>query len=87
VDPAPSLRVGLRNEIVSVSRLKACTEADATPGSPRHHRQLPGKRPGGPAATKRVSFAYPLVSPPCFPQAPPSDGPGSVFPVSDRFFA
>jgi hypothetical protein len=82
-----TIRVRSRDEIVSVSHLKACTEADATPGSPPCHGRPPGKRPSGHAATKRVSFAHPLVSPPSFPQAPPSDGPGTVFPVADQFFA
>jgi hypothetical protein len=30
-----TIRVGLRDEVFSVNRLKACTDADATPGSPR----------------------------------------------------
>jgi hypothetical protein len=32
-----TIRVRSRDEIVCVSHLKACTEGDATPGSPRHH--------------------------------------------------
>jgi hypothetical protein len=30
-----TIRVGSRDEVVSISHLKACREADATPGSPR----------------------------------------------------
>jgi hypothetical protein len=52
-----TIRFGSRDEIVSVSHLKACTEADATPGSPWGCGQPPGKLPGGPATTKRVSFS------------------------------
>jgi hypothetical protein len=80
-----TIRVGLQDKIVSVSRLKACTEADATPGSPLRCGRPPGKRPGGPAATKRVSFADPLDSLPSLPWALPSDSPGTVFPVTDWF--
>jgi hypothetical protein len=82
-----TIRVGWRDEIVSISRLKACTEADATPGSPRRGGRPLGKRPGNPTVPKRVSPADPLVSPPSLPQVPPSDSPGTVFPVADRFFA
>jgi hypothetical protein len=84
--PCSFIRVGSRDEIVSVSRLKACTEADATPGSPRLHGQLPGKRPGGPATTKQVSFADPLVSPPSSP-APLRDFPETVFLPGEEVFA
>ncbi len=82
-----NIRVGSRDEIVSVGRLKAYTEADATPGSPPHCGQPPGKHSGSPATTKRVSFSDPLVSSPSPSQAPPSDGPGTIFPVADWFFA
>jgi hypothetical protein len=61
-------------------------QADATPGSPRCRGRLPGKRPGGPVATKQVLFADPLVSPPSLPRAPPSNGPGTVFLVVEPFF-
>ncbi len=64
-----TIRVGSRDEVVAVSRLKACTAADATPGSPRRHSRPPGLHRGGPAATKRVSFSDPLVSSPSFPAA------------------
>ncbi len=61
-------------------------DADATPGSLQCHGRPPGPgaaklataRPGGPAATKRVSFSDPLVSSP-LTRAPPRDGPGTVF--------
>jgi hypothetical protein len=79
-----TIRVRSRDKIVSVSRLKACTEVDATPGSLRHRSRLPGKRPGGPATTKRVSFSDPQVISPSSPPAAASDGPGTVFPVTDR---
>jgi hypothetical protein len=38
----------------------------------RRHGQLPGKCPGGPAATKRVSISDPLVSSPVFTAAVPA---------------
>jgi hypothetical protein len=85
--PCLTIRVGSWDQIVSISHLKAYTEADATPSSPRRHGRPPGKRPGGPAATKWVSLSDPLVSSPSPSQALPSDGPGTVFPVADRFFA
>jgi hypothetical protein len=81
-----TIRVGSRDEVVAVSRLKACTAADATPGSPRHRGRPPGSHPGGPAATKRVSFSDPLVSSPS-PPAPPRDGPGTVFLPGEEVFA
>ncbi len=81
-----TIKVGTRDEIVSISRLKACTEADAMPGSPPRHGRPPGKHPGGPASTKQVSFLDPLVSSPSSSQAPQSNGPETVFPVTDRFF-
>ncbi len=56
-----SIKVGSRDEIVSVSHLKACMEADPTPGSPRRCSRPLGKHPGGPTATKRVSFSDLLV--------------------------
>jgi hypothetical protein len=58
------LKVGSREEIVAVSCLKARTAADTAPGSQRHRSRPPGKRPGGSAAAKRVSFAQPLASTP-----------------------
>jgi hypothetical protein len=76
----------LLDEIISVSRLKACMEGDATPGSPRRSGRPPSKRPGGPAATKQVSFADPLVSPPSSP-APPQDSFETVFLPSKEVFA
>jgi hypothetical protein len=36
-----TIRVGSRDEVVAVSRLKACTAADATPGSPRRRGRPP----------------------------------------------
>jgi hypothetical protein len=66
-----TLQVGQGEEIIAVSRLKACTDVDATPGSPRRcSRPLgPGATampaaacPGRPAASKWVSFFDTLVS-------------------------
>ncbi len=78
-----TIRVGSRDEVIAVSRLKACTATDATPGG---RGRLPGSHPGGPAATKRVSFSDPLVSSPSSP-APPRDGPGTDFLPGEEVFA
>ncbi len=85
--PSFTIRVGSRDEVVAISRLKACTAADATPGSPRRRGRLPGSRSGGLAATKRVSFSDPLVSLPSSSLAPPRDGPGTVFLPGEEVFA
>jgi hypothetical protein len=82
-----TIRVGSRDEMVAVSRLEACTAADATPGSPCRYVRPPGSRPGGLAATKRVSFSNPLVSSPSSSLAPPRDGPGTVFLPGKEVFA
>ncbi len=82
-----TIRVGSRDEVVAISRLKACTAADTPPGSPRRRGRPPGTRPGGLAATKRVSFSDPLVSSPSSSPAPPSDGPGTVFLPGEEVFA
>jgi hypothetical protein len=50
------------HEVVAISRLKACTAADATPGSPRLRGRPPGSHRSGLATTKRVLFSDPLVS-------------------------
>ncbi len=81
-----TIRVRSRDEVITVSRLKACMAADATPGSPRHRGRLLGSHPGGPAPTKRVSFSDPLVSSPS-PLAPPRDGPRTVFLPGEEVFA
>jgi hypothetical protein len=56
-----------------VSRLKACTAVDATPGSPHRHSRLLGSglaampaaaHSGSPAATKQNSFSDLLAPPP-----------------------
>jgi hypothetical protein len=60
------LHHGPRSFTITVSRLKACMAA----GSPRRRGRPPGSCPGGPAATKRVSFADPLVSSPSSPALP-----------------
>jgi hypothetical protein len=73
-----TIRAWSWDEVIAVSRLKACTAADAEPGSRRRHSRPLGLRPGGPAATKRVSFSDLLVSSPS-PPAPLQDGPGTVF--------
>jgi hypothetical protein len=56
-----TLQVGPREEISAMSRLKACTAVDATPGIPRRHFLGIGAtatpaaaHPSGSAATKRV---------------------------------
>jgi hypothetical protein len=82
-----TIRVGSRDEVVAVSRLKACTAADTTPGSPRRRGRPPSSRPGGLAATKRVSFSDPLVSSPSSSSGPPRDGPGTVFLPGEEVFA
>jgi hypothetical protein len=82
-----TVRVGSQDEVVAVSRLKACTAADATPGSPCHRGRPPGSRPGNLAATKPVSFSGPLVSSPSSSLAPPRDGPGTVFLPGEEVFA
>ncbi len=81
-----TIRVGSWDEVIAVSRLKACTAADATPGSLLRCGRRPGSHPGGPAATKRVLFSDPLVSPPS-PPVPPRDGPGTVFLPGEEVFA
>jgi hypothetical protein len=81
-----TIRVGSRDEVITVSRLKACTAADAMPGSLRRCARLPGSHPGGPAATKQVLFSDLLVSLPS-PLAPPRDGPRTVFLPSEEVFA
>jgi hypothetical protein len=81
-----TLQVRSRDEIVAISRLKACTAADAAPGSPRSRGRPPGRRPGGSAAVKRVSFAHPLASTPSI-AALPQNGPGTVFLPSAEVFA
>ncbi len=81
-----TIRVRSWDEVVAVSRLKACTAADATPGSPRRRGRPQGSPPGGPAATKRVSFSDPLVSSPS-PPAPPRDGPRTVLLPGEEIFA
>jgi hypothetical protein len=52
-----TIRVRARDKVVAISRLKACTAVDTTPGSPHHRGRPRGSRPGGPAATKRVSYS------------------------------
>ncbi len=81
-----TIRVESRDEVVAVSRLKACTAADATPGSPRRRCRPPGSYPGSPAATKRVSFSDLLVSSPSL-LVPPRDSPGTVFLPGKEVFA
>jgi hypothetical protein len=38
-----TIRVGSRDEVVAISRLKACTAADAKPGSPRYRGRPPAR--------------------------------------------
>jgi hypothetical protein len=79
-----TLQIGSREEIVAVSRLKACTTADTVPGSPLRRGRPPGKRLGGSAAAKWVTFQHPLVTTPS--TAPPQNGPGTVFLPSAEVF-
>jgi hypothetical protein len=81
-----TIRIGSRDEVIAVSRLKACTAADAMPGSPHNRGRPPGSHPGGPTSTKRVSFADPLVSSPSSP-APPQNSSGTVFLPGEEVFA
>ncbi len=81
-----TIRVGSRDEVVAVSRLKACTAANTTPSSPHRRGRLPGSRSGGLAATKLVLFSDPLVSLPSSSLAPPRDGPGTVFLLGEEVF-
>jgi hypothetical protein len=80
-----TLQIGSREEIVAVSCLKACTTVDVALGSPLRCGRPPGKRPGGCAAAKRVTFQHPLVSTPS--TAPLRNGPGTVFLPSAEVFA
>jgi hypothetical protein len=82
-----TIRVGSRDEVIAISRLKACMVAGATPGSPRRRGRPPGSRSGGLAATKRVSFSDPLVSSPSSSLELPQDGPGTVFLPGEEVFA
>ncbi len=54
--PSFTIRVGLRDVVVAVSRLKACTAADATSGSLRHCGRPPGLCPGGPVTKSGSCF-------------------------------
>jgi hypothetical protein len=82
-----TIRVGSRDKVVAVSHLKTCTAADAMPGSPRRRGKPPSSRPGGLAATKRVSFSDPLVSSPSSSPAMPRDSLGTVFLPGEEVFA
>ena len=68
-----TIRVGTRDEIIGVARLKPCTDVAAEPGSLRRHGRLlkaaaPGQIPAADlcdqAAPRRVTFSDPLVSSP-----------------------
>jgi hypothetical protein len=85
--PSFTIRVGWRDEVVAVSRLKACIAADATAGSPRRRSRASGSHSGCLATTKRVSFSDPLVSSPSSSQAPPRDGLRTVFLPGEEVFA
>ncbi len=82
-----TIQVGARDEIVPISRLKPCTDADATPGSPRHHGWPPSiitvaklaiACPGGPSVPMWALFSHPLVSTPSY-QEQASETLGTVF--------
>jgi hypothetical protein len=81
-----TIRVGSWDEVIAISRLMAYMAADSMPGSPCRRGRPPGSRSGGPATTKRVSFADPLLSLPSFPK-PPQNGPGTIFLPGKEVFA
>jgi hypothetical protein len=81
------IRVWQWDEVIAVSRLKACTAVDAMPGSLQRCSRPPGSRPADPAATKRVSFSDLLVSSPSSSLAPTQNGPGTVFLPGIEVFA
>ncbi len=81
-----TIQIGSRGEIIAVSHLKACTVADAKPGSPHCQGRPAGPCPGVPATAKPVSFSDPLISTPS-PSAPPRDSPGTVFLPGEEVFA
>jgi hypothetical protein len=51
-----TIPVRSRDEVIAVSRLKACTEADAMPGNLRCPSRPLGSSPGGPATTKSLVY-------------------------------
>jgi len=81
-----TIRVGDRDEIISVARLKPCTDADAAPSTPPRRGRPPkaaatGPMPdaasrGGQPAPRAVTFSDPLAAPPSQrpPEAPPPTG-------------
>jgi hypothetical protein len=89
-----TIRIGTRDEIISVARLKPCTDAAAQPGSPpRRGRppkaaapgQIPAGDQGDQPAPRRVTFSDPLVSTPSQrPQASPRTSPGTGFALPAR---
>jgi hypothetical protein len=82
--PYAVLRRGPRSFTIHGTR-SSLSAPQGLHGSGRRGR-LPGPRPGGPTATKRVSFSDPLVSTPSTP-APPRDGPRTVFLPGEEVFA
>ncbi len=81
----------------AVSRFKRARPWTPTPGSPQRHSRPPcqglaampaAAHPGSPAASQRVSFSDPLVSPPS-QQEQPNIRPGTVFllPLREDFWA
>jgi hypothetical protein len=84
-----TIRVGDRDEVISVARLKPCTDAAAAPGSPPRRGRPPkaattGTTPaasrGGQTAPRSITFS---VAPPSQrpPEAPPPTGQRTVFPL------
>ncbi len=72
-----TIRVGSRDEVIAISCLKACTAADATPGSPRRRG----------ACRNQAGLVFrPDGSSPS-PPAPPRYGPGTVFLPGKEVFA
>ncbi len=84
--PLLTIRIRSRHKVIAVSSLKACTAADAKPGSLCHLGRPPGSHPGGTPTTKQVSFSDLLASSPSF-LVPPRDGPGTVFLPGEEVFA
>jgi hypothetical protein len=55
-----TIRVGSRDEIIAVSRLKVCTAAYTEPGSPHHSGRPPGSQPSGSCFQTRWYLHLPL---------------------------
>jgi hypothetical protein len=51
-----TLQIGIREEVVAISHLKACTTADAVPGNPWRRGRPPGKRQAFPPRLSAQAF-------------------------------